>query len=395
MPGPFNYNVEVPSVLPALQMVAEGLQARRERMKEEESQNLARNIGGQIAGGDMSGAATTAFNAGDLATGLDLTKLSRDQQIQAGETIAKLAASANTPEAWEQLRPRLTKLTGVDPGDFATGRQELIAEGATLPQILDMQESSAKRADKAREAPDIIEIGDPANPGKKIKAQWNSATRKFEPLGSAYGGDKNGVTTRVLPDGTIETIVGGPANPLTKPVQGQVQGKAIDAAEMGSRVSGIMEGFKPEYQTLGTRFANLWRSTKARVDPESLGKDEQKQLEDFAKFRSQAIGNVNRLLNELSGAAVSPAEGERLKAEMPNPGTGLFDGDDPVSFRAKMENVMNQVERALARYEYYQMFGTPGSIEDVPLNNAKKVNGKWYVKGSDGKIYEIGDAAKP
>ena len=164
-----------------------------------------------------------------------------------------------------------------------------------------------------------------------------------------------------------------------KPTTNLVQTKAINASEQAARVKEIRDSFKPEYQTLGTKFTNYYRSGLAKIDPKLLDSKDTQSLLEFSKYQSRAIGNVNRLLNELSGAAVSPAEGERLKAEVPNPGTGWFDGDDPVTFQGKIDRILEDSDKALARFHYYQSVGIPKKIDEIPLSDVKIIDGKAYV----------------
>jgi hypothetical protein len=167
-----------------------------------------------------------------------------------------------------------------------------------------------------------------------------------------------------------------------------VQQKAINASEIGSRVASMMKDFDPKFLQMGTKLSNWWSSGKAKINSDLLGDDEKRELNRFAVFQSRSIGNVNRLLNELSGAAVSPQEAERLKAEVPNPGTGWFDGDDPITFKSKMERIVTDTNAALARYRYYQAVGIPNNLEEIPLSDVKQINGKWYVK-KDGKWFGV------
>ena len=189
---------------------------------------------------------------------------------------------------------------------------------------------------------------------------------------------------------TIEIGGDGGNAQLGKAAANTAQTKAINAAEVGSRVREIQASFKPEYQQLGTKLQNYWRAGKAKIDPNLLSSEDTRGLLDFAKFQSRAIGNVNRLLNELSGAAVSPQEAERLKAEVPNPGTGWFDGDDPVTFQAKMDRIVKDSDAALARYKYYQAVGLPSRIDEIPLADVQQIGGKWYVR-KGGKVYEVNE----
>jgi len=198
----------------------------------------------------------------------------------------------------------------------------------------------------------------------------------------------SGTKLSVGPDGQVTFEQGSNAG-LNQATTTEIQKKAVNAAEVGSRMSSILENFDPKDQTLGTRFHAMRLSGQAKLNPDSLSPGDRKQLEGFAKRKSTAIANLNRTLNELSGAAVSPQESERLQAEIPNPGTGLFDGDDPVTFEAKAKGAVESINKALARYAFYQKTGIPKSLDEIPLNNVRQVNGEWYVI-KDGKAFKVG-----
>lgn len=223
--------------------------------------------------------------------------------------------------------------------------------------------------------------------GREQKVIWDPDKGDFVPI----GGQK-------APSGTSLSITGadgsvvefGQGNmPVGKSTANKIDEKALNTAEIGSRISQIANDFKPEYQTLGTRLKNLWSSGKAKVSPDSLSGAERQELDGFAVYKSRAVDNLSQILKEMSGAAVTTQEYERIKTAMPNAGTGLFDGDDPVTFEAKLKRVMEDTDRALARYQFYKMTGIPGSLDNIPLSNVKNINGEWYVKKDD-KVFKIG-----
>jgi hypothetical protein len=203
-----------------------------------------------------------------------------------------------------------------------------------------------------------------------------------KPSGGISFTDASGNTLEIGGEG------GAGSAQLNKVGANLVQTKAINAAEVGARMAANKNDFKPECLTLGTKLHNYYRSGLAKIDPKYLSSEDTRGLLDFAKFQSRTIGNLNRVLNELSGAAVSPPEAVRIRAEMPDPGSGWFDGDDPISFQAKQERVLEDANAALARYRYYQAVGIPNNLEDIPLADVRQVDGKWYIKQKDGKVVE-------
>lgn len=125
-----------------------------------------------------------------------------------------------------------------------------------------------------------------------------------------------------------------------------------------------------------------------------------KELSRFAAFRSASVNNLNTILKELSGAAVTPQEYERLKNDVPQAGTGVFDGDDPVSFRSKLDRSMQTARSAIARYNFMRSKGLQFdrdsldqflSLDDVPAAYNKRgaeIKSQLQKSGADEKTID-------
>lgn len=366
-----------PDISNVLQMLSEGLQQRRER-----NQNLA--LGKSLASGDYAGAEQQAYQQGNIGVGLKLHELSGEQQQTFANTIARIAAGATDEASWEPIRQRIHALTGQDPGDFATGRQALIDEASTLPQILERQDKAAKAA----AAPPVIEDYDPAT-GQPRKKVWDAAKQDYVPMGGVKAPSK-GIRVTTNPDGSTTTEIGGEGTGLGTKAVSDIEQKQVQAAESGARIAGIMAEFKPEYLTIPSRLGFAWSSMKAKFDANSLAPGEQKQLSEYAAFRRKASENMSQYLHDMSGAAISPKEMDRLVNNLPNPGAGIFDADDPISFKAKMNDTMDQVQKALVRLNYYKIInGIPASLDAIPLTKVKNIEGKWYLMDG-GQVFKVG-----
>lgn len=237
----------------------------------------------------------------------------------------------------------------------------------------------------SRKAPSIQTIY--SENGREQKVQWDDEKGAYVPIGSEKA--PTGTSLTVGKDGEV-TFEQGEGVGLGKAATNDVQDRAIKTSELGSRLSTVARDFKPEYQTVGTKFANWWRSGKASIDPKLLDPAEKQSLSDFATYRSSAVENLSAILKDMSGAAVTAQEYERIRSYMPDAGTGVLDGDDPVTFQAKLTRAMEEADKALARYEFYQVSGLPGSLDEIPLSNIKKIDGDWYVKKGD-KVFKIGE----
>lgn len=151
--------------------------------------------------------------------------------------------------------------------------------------------------------------------------------------------DKNGIT--IAPDGTVQ--IGGTPG-LQRGTSRDLEDRMVSSGTLLSGLSQIEASFKPEYLELGTKI----REGIARgADYIGQASPEQKELiGEFQTFQRRTLDNLTSRLNELSGAAVTPQEYERIKGTMPAM------EDSPTQFQAKMLDAIKMQKMALARYNY-------------------------------------------
>lgn len=171
--------------------------------------------------------------------------------------------------------------------------------------------------------------------------------------------------------------VGGP-NELSKPAQTKLDERTISAASTLGRLHDIRAQFKPEFQTLGGKLKMAGASWGSFLGPDIVGKmapETTKTLQEFAAYKATAFDNFNQLLKELSGTAVSAQELARQKIVQPNPGEGIFDGDDPITFQSKIDQGEKIARSAIARMNFMRSKGLQFNkdtaeqflrLEDVP-----------------------------
>lgn len=220
--------------------------------------------------------------------------------------------------------------------------------------------------------------------GQAQKAMVNPMTGEVT---KRVGGPKaeRGTSLTVNPEtGEISFYEGvnaqGAFSGLGKAAENKVEGDILNATEMLARVNTIGSLFKPEYQTLQGKGEAAWLGLKAKSGGAlgELSPDQEAYLADFADYRSTAVNNLNTILKELSGAAVNPHEYERIKAAMPNAGTGVFDGDDPITFKSKMDARLRDTKLAIARQTYHRTNGLSGdpwdtiALSEMPKKMAKR-----------------------
>jgi hypothetical protein len=180
---------------------------------------------------------------------------------------------------------------------------------------------------------------------------------------------RTGMVVESTPEGGLIVRTGVPMGgesfkDLTTKTKGQVEEKVIASQEGLARLAEIEKQFKPEFQEIPTRLRAKYSGVKEKFGLE-LPEEERQALAEYSEFRRQALNNINLYIKEITGAQMSEKEADRLRKAMPDPGDGLFDGDSPTEFQAKLKGVMRQLRLAHARYNYIRRNGL--TIDDVPI----------------------------
>jgi hypothetical protein len=173
----------------------------------------------------------------------------------------------------------------------------------------------------------------------------------------------------------LEVSRGNPG--MSNPTVNKIQEKQFDTVEQFARLKSIQKSWKPEYQTIETRLGFAWNNLvdKFGSTRKSITPKQREVLSAFYANKSEALNNMNQYIKEITGAAMTIAEAARIKQTQPNPGEGIFDGDSPTEFKAKMDANLNITQMALARFSYLTRKGFPPnadvlakelSLDDMP-----------------------------
>jgi hypothetical protein len=193
----------------------------------------------------------------------------------------------------------------------------------------------------------VLAKSDPTNPFKGSYNDW----MKANPRGNVVYN---------YPPGAL---------PLGKEASSQLDDMLMSSGRRMQTYSAIQSSFKPEYLSIPFRGAQAWSTLKDKFG--GLPDDQKKILGEYSAFRQNAVDNLNRTIKEITGAAMAESEAQRIIAGLPNAGTGVFDGDSPTEFQAKLDNSMKQVKLVEARAVYMKKNGL--SLKDIPLSNMPQV----------------------
>lgn len=150
--------------------------------------------------------------------------------------------------------------------------------------------------------------------------------------------------------------VGGAARGLTKPAKNRVQNDILNAQAGLVRLNKIEQGIEDRFLTIPGKLQITKSKLKAKAGFR-LTPEEKKEVQDFSVFAQDSIENINLYIKEITGAQMSEAEADRLRKAVADIGDGLFSGDDPVTFRAKLGNSIQKLKFAAARLNYVNRNG--------------------------------------
>jgi hypothetical protein len=152
-----------------------------------------------------------------------------------------------------------------------------------------------------------------------------------------------------------------------------IEGAQDVLASAGNRLMAynqIEASYRPEYSTPMFRGEQEWASLKDKFG--TLEPEKQQELTEYSQWKQNSITNINERIKELTGAAMGKEEAERIMSSLPVPGQGIFDGDSPTVFKAKLDNAIQQLKLVEARNAYIVRTGSV-SLTDVPLSKMPKI----------------------
>jgi len=206
-----------------------------------------------------------------------------------------------------------------------------------------------------------IRKGDPV-PDKAIK---------YKPGGEIIESDGQG-GFRILRGGATKD-----AAPMTRKTEGMLEQKAFDAGEQRIRAEDILAQYDPEFLTIPGKFKGVKLSVM-----DSLGMDldpeEARYLDNIKTFQQDAIENINLYIKAITGAQMSEAEAKRLRKAMADAGDGVFTGDGPRAFKAKLVKTLRKAKHAEARFSKLREMGLADyeTGEGSPEGSTRKTRGE-------------------
>lgn len=299
-------------------------------------------------------------------------------------------------------RSILGTMAGFDPriaNALVSSRIEQLGKPKAIPKRVNLinpttnKTWSGPEADAAAFGPEWLETGSYAPPPKepttelsKYITEYNSLSpndpnriiykQKIENLGLPSGMtfESDGKGGFVLTQGGGGRKGGGGF--LTPKVESDIQTDYFLTQKGLDQLSGIRASYKPEYQQILPRLQN-WKTGLKSMAGLDVSDDERNAARSFAEYRQRSASFTNDKIRELTGTAMGKDEAPRYMLQIPAAGSGLFDGDSPIDYEAKLDESYKAIENAQFRLAYamhLNSVGTPMSKEQmfaIPLDQMK------------------------
>jgi len=259
------------------------------------------------------------------------------------EMIAKRLGGGQQPQA--QPQPQ------VQPQSFSTPSADPL-----LRNIVENVAQPQPQAAPAMSAEPMVET--PYGPMTRQQAQELGGTMLLDPRYQAAG------------KAILDSVQQGGAE-WSKPVQNEIQTRQLNSSEGIARLRSIKERARPEFLTLEKNFGMAWNALRERLNPNALTPKQKEELTNYYAFRSDTIDNLNQYIKEITGAAMSIPEAERIMQAMPTAGQGLLDGDSPTQFMAKLNASLQRLTLVNARMNYARKVGQPW--ESIPIEQMERI----------------------
>lgn len=166
-------------------------------------------------------------------------------------------------------------------------------------------------------------------------------------------------------------------NALDDKARNTVDANELAALDGLSRLKEISRTYDEKFLTLENQLKQ-WRvgwtdrieGLRGKLPPEVM-----QEYEASVAFKRNAYDNVNRYIKEMTGAAMTNAEAERILKGIPN-----ADGDSPRAFSTKLRETSRALQLVIARSRYLRRNGFAGDVNaaerSMPLDRMKSIINK-------------------
>lgn len=307
----------------------------------------------------MSQIDVLAARAGQLGIDLSSEMISRDLQARVAGAITP-EETAQAGIAQEAARFRAIEEGVLPPAERILTPEELQERGIPAGTVATITPEGAINIEQA-----------PIQPQAQSLVTFQMPDGSFRSINSRDVGGIN----KTLREGGVNVPLSVAAESVgglgtTTATQTGIEQQIVDTSSDLANLERIEQSFDTSALEIPTRVKQAFLEGKEKLGFD-LTPEETAGLQKHTDIKQAAITNVNELLNRLSGAAVSPAEAERIRSSLPDPGTGIFDGDSETVFSRKLKNALQRSRMALAKLNWARREGLDAL--SIPTDNMREI----------------------
>ncbi len=285
--------------------------------------------------------------------------------------LLEQVAQSQDPASAYSAAVRQAEAAGIDIPDgaevFDPQTFEMMRSVYSMPQaeLTDFQRKIALAGpDNAREAA-LVALGLAPSADATLRGQTgdkvpsgyrrtDDGNLSFIPGGPADPANKSqGWSVTTNPDGTTTVSQG---RPVGRSGQNKLDAMEIDTREQYARLQNIRRTAveNPNVSDMNTLTGNLKRMGLEWLDfvsSDSLTDEQAQYLFDVTEARGDILENVNRTIQDITGAAMGVEEAKRIRAQVPDV------HDSPRMFQAKFDRLERNMTAAIARYNMWRNMG--------------------------------------
>lgn len=268
---------------------------------------------------------------------------SKQKLDQLNWTAAGLAEVAQNPAAAERWAPEFQRAGILRPDfDWRSLRPEQL-RALAQEQLQGMQAALAAFRGPQETGPLESVVGPDGQPVLVPRQSAVGQRPYYKPAaGMRVRSDGQGGFTFEQGEGITGGGDIGPAD-LTAPIRTKLQETIVNSSNRLDRLNQTLSTYNPEFLRAKGLASALTIKGKDFLGL-SISPDQRRYLDEYSQFQSTAATDLSLFLNELSGAAISPQEYQRLASAAPS-----GKEHSPTEFEGKSKATVKGVTRAIMR----------------------------------------------
>ena len=249
----------------------------------------------------------------------------------------------------QTLNAAATQGYPVKPGTLQSMADNIINLSPSAQEQTTNKASSAGATKKAEQQA-IADVNGTSY--KPVGAFSPSLNKQF----TAYDNGKGGLLMlengqfKPVPDDTYPVgtqVQGSKTEALGQKTTSSLQDQIIKGKDQVAQLDQVVKNFDPSFLTLPKQAYLAGLKGAARLGIQ-LSPENEADVKKYATFAQDSIALVNQTIHDLTGAQMNQYEAGRIRKQVPDP-----ENDDPVTFKAKLENALKLSKLAIARHNFF------------------------------------------